>query len=246
VVALEWALSRFDVQVLTALPGLTGLISALQSLAVSMAAMSAGDLVSMGIAFALIAGFVWALAAALKFAEGPLKSLATVLTQLRGLLTDIVSFGDQVLGFLGNLGGGGGGGLLDSLLGGLSGLLPSLMSEVLPSLPSWLPDLLPLLAEGGPPGGGGSSLAAALPSAAPAAGIPDVSLAAAFPSAAGGAQVDQSVNVAGGISVSVNAERLEADSAQLLTDDIIQQLQARLGSLRAEQDFRTGARPEAA
>jgi hypothetical protein len=63
--------------------------------------------------------------------------------------------------------------------------------------------------------------------------------------AAGPHTVDQSVNVEGGISVSVNADRLEADSAQILSDEIVAQLQARLGALRSEQDFRVGARPAA-
>ena len=62
---------------------------------------------------------------------------------------------------------------------------------------------------------------------------------------AGPQTVDQSVNVQGGISVAVNADRLEADSAQMLSDEIVAQLQARLGALRSEQDFRVGARPAA-
>ena len=62
--------------------------------------------------------------------------------------------------------------------------------------------------------------------------------------AAGGA--DQSVRVEGGINVTINAERLEADSARLLTDEFIAKVQARLGELRAIQDFRVGARPQQA
>jgi hypothetical protein len=65
-------------------------------------------------------------------------------------------------------------------------------------------------------------------------------------STAGAQAVDQSVNVQGGINVAVNADRLEADSAQILSDEIVAQLQARLGALRSEQDFRVGGRPSAA
>ena len=54
------------------------------------------------------------------------------------------------------------------------------------------------------------------------------------------------MHVEGGITVTINAERLEADSAQLLTDRFIEQVQARLGELRATQDFRVGARPQLA
>ncbi|WP_306316882.1 MULTISPECIES: hypothetical protein [unclassified Streptomyces] len=88
-----------------------------------------------------------------------------------------------------------------------------------------------------------SAAPAGLP-ALPAAGArPELPTGAAAAAPAG--SVDQSVHVEGGITVNVNAERLEADSAALLSDDIIAQLQQRLGALRSEQDFRTGARPTA-
>ena len=117
VAGLEWALSQFDVAVLNALPGLTGLINALKDIALAMAGLGIGELFTMAAAFALIALFVWALAAALKFAEGPLNAIATILTELRGLLHDIVDAGEAVLDFfggvLGGLFGGGGSGMLD-------------------------------------------------------------------------------------------------------------------------------------
>jgi hypothetical protein len=83
----------------------------------------------------------------------------------------------------------------------------------------------------------------ALPAAGAAGARPELPAGAAAAAPAG--PVDQSVHVEGGITVNVNAERLEADSAALLSDDIIAQLQQRLGALRSEQDFRTGARPSA-
>ena len=58
-------------------------------------------------------------------------------------------------------------------------------------------------------------------------------------------QVDQSVNVQGGITVNISADRLEASSAQMLSDEIIRRVQERLGALRAEQDFRMGIRTSA-
>jgi hypothetical protein len=74
---------------------------------------------------------------------------------------------------------------------------------------------------------------AALPSALPAA-VP-------MPSGGSGA-VDQSVRVEGGITVNINAERLEADAAEFLSDEIIRRIQERLSELRSEQQFRTGMR----
>ncbi len=101
----------------------------------------------------------------------------------------------------------------------------------------------------GAPAPGAPSAAPALPPVLPAApgGLP----AGAAPGPggapqAGGGPADQSVHVEGGITVTINAERLEADSAQLLTDRFIEQIQARLGELRATADFRVGARPQQA
>jgi len=61
--------------------------------------------------------------------------------------------------------------------------------------------------------------------------------------AAGG--VDQSVRVEGGITVNINAERLEPDTASLLADEFVRRLKERLDALRSEQDFRTGVRAPA-
>lgn len=45
--------------------------------------------------------------------------------------------------------------------------------------------------------------------------------------------------------MNINADRLEANSAQMLSDEIVRALQERLGTLRSEQDFRTGVRSSA-
>jgi hypothetical protein len=96
-----------------------------------------------------------------------------------------------------------------------------------------------------PAGGMGGLGRPAVP--APGGALPG---AAAVPGGAAGAAAargaDQSIRVEGGINVTINAERLEADSARLLTDEFIAKVQARLGELRATQDFRVGARPQQA
>jgi hypothetical protein len=239
--SLASSVSGLSVELLTALPSFTALIGTLQSLAVALANMSGWQLLAMAGGFALIAGFVWALAAALKYAEGPLQSIASILENLRGILEDIAEYGDKLLGFLGGLGGGGGfGDFLQGLLGGLGGgILGGLGGG---SLLNLIPEILPLFVSNAPPVGapgapaGGATMLAAAPP--PAAGL--------VQPAAGPQAVDASVNVEGGISVAINAEKLEADAAELLSDQIIAQLQARLGALRSEQDFRLGARPAAA
>jgi hypothetical protein len=84
----------------------------------------------------------------------------------------------------------------------------------------------------------------ALESASSAAPAPGSPLPMGLPAAAP-APVDQSVNVQGGITINISAERLEADSARLLSDEIVQRLQERLGALRSEQEFRNGVRAPA-
>ncbi|MEU6232941.1 hypothetical protein [Kitasatospora sp. NPDC047058] len=96
-----------------------------------------------------------------------------------------------------------------------------------------------------PPGAVPPTIGAPAPAGLPGAAgdRPALPLAAA-PAAPTGA-ADQSVHVEGGITVNINAERLEADAARLLSDELIQRIQERLGSLRSEQDFRTGTRAPA-
>ncbi|QXJ21270.1 hypothetical protein AGRA3207_002107 [Actinomadura graeca] len=113
----------------------------------------------------------------------------------------------------------------------------------------------PGAAPGGAPGTGPAGpppIPAALPGVAAVPGVPGAAglpgrpalpAVPAAPPAAGPA--DQSIRVEGGITVNVNAERLEADATRLLSDEIIRAIQERLGALRSEQDFRTGNRAAA-
>jgi hypothetical protein len=88
----------------------------------------------------------------------------------------------------------------------------------------------------GPPASAPGTGLAALP-----AGVrPELPPGGAAVAPAGAA--DQSVRIEGGITVNINAERLEADAAQFLSDEIVRKLQERLAALRSEQEFRTGAR----
>jgi hypothetical protein len=82
-----------------------------------------------------------------------------------------------------------------------------------------------------------------LPAALPTAGLaaPTVPLAGAGAVAA----ADQSVHVEGGIHITITAERLEADSAKLLTDEMVRRLQERLDALRMERERRLGTRAAA-
>ena len=94
---------------------------------------------------------------------------------------------------------------------------------------------------------------AAAPGAAPGvpglpAALPTAGLAApAVPLAGAGAvaRADHSVHVEGGIHITITAERLEADSAKLLTDEMVRRLQERLDALRMERERRLGTRAAA-
>jgi hypothetical protein len=105
------------------------------------------------------------------------------------------------------------------------------------------PAAAPAAAPAGDMGGLGRPALPAAPGGALPAGA---ALPGGVPAAAAARGADQSVRVEGGINVTINAERLEADSAKLLTDEFIAKVQARLGELRATQDFRVGARPQQA
>ena len=64
-------------------------------------------------------------------------------------------------------------------------------------------------------------------------------------SAPAGGGVDQSFNINGGITVTINAEHLDGSSAAMLSDEIVRQLQEKLISLHAEQQFQAGSRATA-
>jgi hypothetical protein len=71
--------------------------------------------------------------------------------------------------------------------------------------------------------------------------VPEGPLPAPAAAAAAG-PTNVTVNL-GGVTVNVNADKLEANAAQMLSDEIVNALASRLGSLLAEQNFRTGTRP---
>jgi hypothetical protein len=235
---LSMAVNTLTAQSIGALPGLAALFGALTTLASTMAAMSAGEMFTMAIGLVLIAAFVWAIAAALVYAAGPLATLATLFEGLGGVLSWVADIGSSLWGVLSDIGGvigdiGSGisdffGGAGESLFGSID--MSTLVSPSALAAAAPPPPPPPPAAVGGAPGGLGALAPGGALAAAPAGGA---------------TTVDQTVN-AGGINVSITADRLEADSAQLLTDDIVAQLQARLGVLRSTQDFQAGARPATA
>jgi hypothetical protein len=85
----------------------------------------------------------------------------------------------------------------------------------------------------------------ALPTGA-AAGLPAAGALPGGAAAAAGAGAGMAVRVEGGITINLNAERMELDAAEVLTDEIVQRLRERLEALGSEAAFRTGARQTAA
>ena len=231
VYGLGLALNTFTEQAIQAMPGLVELLGALRQLAALLAGMTVGEMVTMGVGLALIALFVWALAAALVYAAGPLASLATIFSSFATILEKVSSIASGLWDILSGIGGAIGdffGGIGDFLgIGGgtlTASLAPQLEAAVAAAAPPPPPPPPP------PPAGVGALGGAGALAAAPAAGP---------------LSVDQTVN-AGGITVNVNADKLEADAGKLLSDTIVAQLQQKLGALRSDQDFRAGARPAAA
>ena len=78
-----------------------------------------------------------------------------------------------------------------------------------------------------PPGAPGA------PAAVP--GAPGPAAPAAAPMGGGG------VTVQGGITVTINADKLEANAAQMLSDEIVRGLNERLQALQGDANRRVGA-----
>jgi hypothetical protein len=119
-----------------------------------------------------------------------------------------------------------------------------------PGAPGAAPGAVPGAPAGLPaiPGlpGAAAAAAPALPPGAPAGlpALPGAPGAGAPAGGGGGGPVDASVHV-GAITVSINAERLEADASQLLSDEIINAIKERIGSLQSEASLRVGERAPA-
>jgi hypothetical protein len=231
---LSLALGTLTEQSVAAMQPLAGLFEAMSALATKLGSMTAGEMITMAIGLLLIAGFVWAVAAALNFAAGPLAILGKMFENLGAILSKVGDIAGRVWGVLSGIGGfvkDVGGGIADFFTGDLFGSIDIQgMIDRQTALAAAPPPPPPPPTAGAP-----GAMAPGLGPLAPGGAL-------AFAPAAGGVAVDQTVN-AGGINVSINADRLEAGSAQLLTDEIVAQLQERLASLRSTQDFRAGARP---
>jgi phage-related protein len=270
--ALSSALGTLTGDAVAAMPALGTLLGALGTLATTLANMSGGEMATMVVGLAAIAGFVWAVAAALDFAAGPLATLEKLFGRLGGALSFVTGLGRGLIGALSDITDFVGGivdrigGIVDDI-GSVIGRVGTFIDDAASKVGGVISDAAGAATDalGSFFGGigdflfGGDSIDAFVhtaaftpppPAPAPAigpAGLGDLTpggrLAAAAP--AGTTTVDQSVN-AGGIYVTITAERLEADSARLLTDDIVAQLQARLGALRSTQQFQAGARPAVA
>jgi hypothetical protein len=210
VYGLALALNTLGADAVAALPGMSGLILVLTGLALAMAGLDPMKLFVMGAAFALIALFVYALAAAVDMATPGLQALADILGSVERMLNVAAAAA----------------GSLAKAISGIPSLDLSLPSAS--SLPSFQ-------------GGGtmpytglavlhqGERVLTASETQVPA------------PIAASGQSVDQSVNV-GGITITINAERLEADAAEFLSDEIVRRLQDKLGALHSDQQFQSGTR----
>jgi hypothetical protein len=91
----------------------------------------------------------------------------------------------------------------------------------------------PALPPGLPPGAG-------VPGAGGLPPRPDLPPGAGAPPAGGGG--GGGVQVEGGIVININAERMELDAVEAITDEFVQQLKAKLDALQTTADFRTGTR----
>ena len=226
---LGLALDTFSSQAVAAIPGLTQLFESLIELATFINSLSGNQLILIGVAMAALTAFMFGMAAALDIATPGLAELAAVLGGVQAILSSIITIARGAASALSSV-------LSFSGGGGLGSLLSFQEGGVMPQTG------LAVLHEGERVLTADESQA--LESASSAAPAPGGPLPMGLPAAAH-APVDQSVNVQGGITINISAERLEADSARLLSDEIVQRLQERLGALRSEQEFRNGVRAPA-
>ena len=226
---LGLALDTFSSQAVAAIPGLTQLFESLIELATFINSLSGNQLILIGVAMAALTAFMFGMAAALDIATPGLAELAAVLGGVQAILSSIITIARGAASALSSV-------LSFSGGGGLGSLLSFQEGGVMPQTG------LAVLHEGERVLTADESQA--LESASSAAPAPGSPLPMGLPAAAP-APVDQSVNVQGGITINISAERLEADSARLLSDEIVQRLQERLGALRSEQEFRNGVRAPA-
>jgi hypothetical protein len=121
---LSMALNTLTEQSIGAIDPLAKLFEAMSGLATKLASMSAGEMITMAIGLLLIAGFVWAVAAALKFAAGPLEILGKMFESFGAILSKIGDIAGRVWGVLSDIGGffkDVGGGIADFVTGDLFG-----------------------------------------------------------------------------------------------------------------------------
>lgn len=249
VYVLVLALNQLSEGAVKAMPEFAKLMGSLAALAKTLSELSWGKLAIVALGFVVMAGFVWALALAAKWAGPELKALATVLGAIEKALTAIAGaasgaynkikgLGQSISNSIG-LGGQPGGATPPANAPAAAGLVPPA-----PPAPAGLPLTPPPAPAGQPlvPITSASPAAAGLPGASPMPGSDALSKLLGGGTPGAPASVDQSVNVNGGINLTINADKLEADASKILTDKFISMVQAKLRELRSDQDFRTGVR----
>jgi len=234
--ALGLILTTFLPGFMQAGPALAMVVDSLAALTETLAVLNMEQLFVLGLALILLAGFAFALGAAfmligfgLAMATPGLNALAAVLQQLNSLF-------DSVVGAAGRL--------ADAIR---SIPTPNISLPSLPSFQSGGVVTEPTLAFLHP---GERVLSASQNQALESGALSPASIegaSAAVPVGAAaptGQQVDQSIHL-GGISITINTERLEADAAEMLTDEIAQQLQEKMAALDRRQAFGRGELPAA-
>ncbi len=101
---LAQALDQIGVATLLALPGLTQLITALTTLATTLAGFGAGDLIVMGIGLALLTAAMFGIAYAIEIATPGLQALASVLSSVERGFDAVTSAASSALDAISSVG----------------------------------------------------------------------------------------------------------------------------------------------
>ncbi|MCB0185668.1 MAG: hypothetical protein KDE31_15475, partial [Caldilineaceae bacterium] len=210
---LGGVLSLFQDAFVLAGPALAAIVMHMNELVVTLANLDIGQLIMLGVGLALLVGFVAALGAVATATAPGLTALASALNAIASTLENIIDLASRAASALSSL--------PSISLGGITDILPSFDGGGI--MPLTGPAMLHA----------GERVLTPEEYQAYERGFAQPVVAAG----GGGQTID-----VGGVTISINAQSVDRNSVDLLSDEIVAKLQERLAVLSGDQQFRSGAR----
>ncbi|HEX8073053.1 MAG TPA: hypothetical protein VF546_24110 [Pyrinomonadaceae bacterium] len=212
---LGLALRLFSDEALAALPALSMVLDSMGQLMSTIAGFSIGEMFQIAIGLAMLTAFLFGMAVALDLATPGLNALANALNALTTAFNTVASAAKAAWDAISKV--------------------PSISIPGIPGIPGFQTG-------GVMPGDGLAFLHAGerVLNTAETAAYDSAASAPPVGAAAAPGAVDQSVNIAGGINVTVNAQNMDAAAVPGITDEIVRQLQEKLAALAVDDKRRMG------